>query len=109
VLCRLGLTRLNVYAGLAGFFNVRSAAELAGIPGPPPGPGIADRLVRELPLAIQDRAFDTNNQLYYPKQDPILVGADALPNGPVPPTWVPGEQTLALKAGQCSRSITHIM
>jgi hypothetical protein len=92
--CRLGITRLNVYAGLAGFFMVRNSfpqngPELPGIPYPPPGMG-PDKAVRELPLAIQDRAFDIFNQLYYPKQT-TLPAAEALPNGPVPPTWVPGE------------------
>uniref|UniRef100_A0A383VIA1 Plastocyanin-like domain-containing protein n=1 Tax=Tetradesmus obliquus TaxID=3088 RepID=A0A383VIA1_TETOB len=90
----LGITRLNVYAGLAGFFMVRDAfpqnsPELPGLPYPPPG-RVAPELVRELPLAIQDRAFDVNNQLYYPKQDNLtLPPTDALPLGPVPPTWVP--------------------
>ncbi|WIA31275.1 hypothetical protein OEZ86_002177 [Tetradesmus obliquus] len=92
----LGITRLNVYAGLAGFFMVRDAfpqnsPELPGLPYPPPG-RVAPELVRELPLAIQDRAFDVNNQLYYPKQDNLtLPPADALHLGPVPPTWVPGK------------------
>jgi spore coat protein A len=88
----LGITRLNVYAGLAGFFMVRNtlnSAELPGLPYPPAGVG-PDSDARELPLAIQDRAFDVSNQLYYPKQT-TLPPADALPNGPVPPTWVPGE------------------
>ncbi|WIA31356.1 hypothetical protein OEZ86_002257 [Tetradesmus obliquus] len=88
----LGITRLNVYSSLAGFFMVRNAfpqngPELPGLPYLPPGMG-PDSAVRELPLAIQDRAFDTSNQLYYPKQT-TLPAADALPNGPVPPTWVP--------------------
>jgi hypothetical protein len=92
--CRLGITRLNVYAGLAGFFTVRptlSGPELPGLPYPPPGLG-PDSAVRELPLAIQDRVFDIFNQLYYPKQTTAtLLAADALPVGPVPPTWVPGK------------------
>jgi hypothetical protein len=92
----LGITRLNVYAGLAGFFMVHNSfpqngPELPGIPYPPPGMG-PDSAVRELPLAIQDRAFDVNNQLYYPKQT-TLPPSDALPTGPVPPTWVPGKRT----------------
>jgi hypothetical protein len=83
-----------VYAGLASFFTVRatlSGPELPGLPYPPPGLG-PDSAVRELPLAIQDRAFDIFNQLYYPKQTTAtLPTTDALPNGPVPPTWVPGK------------------
>jgi hypothetical protein len=65
--CRLGATRLNVYAGLAGFFMLRdffpdTQPELPGLPYPPPGKG-PDSAVRELLLAVQDRAFDVNNQL----------------------------------------------
>jgi spore coat protein A len=90
----LGVTRLNVYAGLAGFFMIRNhfpdhKPELPGLPFPPPGRG-PNANVRELLLTIQDRAFDVNNQLYYPKQDALPAGT-ALPDGPVPPTWVPGE------------------
>jgi bilirubin oxidase len=88
----LGVTRLNVYAGLAGFFMLRDffpndKPELPGLPFPPPGRG-PNEAVRELLLAVQDRAFDTNNQLYYPKQDAVKP-EDALPRGPVPPTWKP--------------------
>ncbi|KAF6257813.1 hypothetical protein COO60DRAFT_1460964 [Scenedesmus sp. NREL 46B-D3] len=90
----LGATRLNVYTGLAGFFMIRSyfpdrKPELPGIPFPPPGKG-PNANARELPLVIQDRAFDVNNQLYYPKQSPTnLPPEEALPVGPVPHTWVP--------------------
>jgi hypothetical protein len=82
-----------VYASLAGFFMLRdsfpdSKPELPGIPSPPPGKG-PDSEVRELLLAIQDRAFDVANQLYYPKKEGVDA-EDALPRGPVPPTWVPG-------------------
>jgi hypothetical protein len=93
--CRLGATRLNVYTGLAGFFMIRNRfpdtkPELPGIPYPPPAKG-PDSAVRELLLAVQDRAFDVNNQLYYPKQsNEMLPHANVLPNGHVPPTWVPG-------------------
>ncbi|WIA16509.1 hypothetical protein OEZ85_013187 [Tetradesmus obliquus] len=88
----LGATRLNVYAGMAGFFMLRDSfpdnkPELPGLPFPPPGKG-PDSAVRELLLAIQDRAFDVNNQLYYPKKQGVKP-EDILPKGPVPPLWVP--------------------
>lgn len=67
----LGLTRTNVYAGLVGFYFVRekfpSAAngpELPGLPFPANDGAVATALVRELPLAIQDRAFLENSQLW---------------------------------------------
>jgi spore coat protein A, manganese oxidase len=63
----LGYTRLNVYAGMAGFYIVRDNIDtgktdnLAGLPSGP----------YEIPLAIQDRSFTCDGQLYYPtQQDP---------------------------------------
>ncbi|MCC6320701.1 MAG: multicopper oxidase domain-containing protein [Phycisphaerales bacterium] len=52
----LGLTRLNVYMGLAGFYLLRDDAE-AGL-NLPQGPN-------EIPLAIQDRSFTPAGQLRY--------------------------------------------
>lgn len=53
----LGITRLNVYAGLSGFYIIRDAWE--------------DNLNLpsgnyEIPLAIQDRIFRDDGQLFYP-------------------------------------------
>ena len=59
----LGATRINVYAGLAAFYFLRDPSSLdTGIPaagGLPAGN-------YEIELAIQDRMFDTNGQLYFP-------------------------------------------
>jgi len=53
----LGYTRHNVYAGLAGFFILRDPGhEPAGLPSGP----------YEIPLAIQDKMFTTDGQLWYP-------------------------------------------
>jgi spore coat protein A len=53
----LGITRLNVYAGLAGFYLLRDAAhEPSNLPS-----GAYER-----EIVIQDRMFDTNGQLFYP-------------------------------------------
>lgn len=61
----LGITRLNVYAGLAGFFIVRDAQEASlDLPQYP----------YEIPLVIQDRMFTPNGQLYYPTQPSPLPG-----------------------------------
>jgi FtsP/CotA-like multicopper oxidase with cupredoxin domain len=73
----LGMTRLNVYAGPAGFWLIRGGANdtAAGVlPGPAPVAGdtllelnapslVAGTInkratIREIPLAIQDRSFD---------------------------------------------------
>lgn len=65
----LGITRLNVYMGLAGFYFIRDANE--------------DRLRAnnvlpsypyEIPLMIMDRTFDQNGQLFYPSEDPSTPG-----------------------------------
>jgi len=58
----LGLTRLNVYAGLAGFYFVRDALDTGkgdnplGLPAYP----------YELAYAIQDRMFTDKGELFYP-------------------------------------------
>ncbi|HSD61705.1 MAG TPA: multicopper oxidase [Burkholderiales bacterium] len=52
----LGLTRLNVYAGLAGLYLIRDPWEEAlGLPSGK----------YELPLVIQDRSFYASGELYY--------------------------------------------
>ena len=57
----LGITRLNVYAGLAGFFIVRDDNEDALVAAHhlPTGP-------YEVPFVIQDRRFDAFGGLLYP-------------------------------------------
>jgi len=74
----LGITRLNVYAGLAGFYLLRDNNELRLLRQNvlPQGP-------YELGLAIQDRMFSADGQLFYPSTDPdIEPGFDPLPPGP---------------------------
>lgn len=92
--CRLGITRTNVFAGMAGFYFIRekfpsiaNGPELPGIPYPAYDGVIPLNRVRELPLAIQDRSFTTDSQLWYPVAD--QVPGTTLPNGPLPPRWVP--------------------
>ncbi|TNE65691.1 MAG: hypothetical protein EP344_02860, partial [Bacteroidetes bacterium] len=87
----LGITRLNVYAGLAGFYLLRDATEL-GL-GLPSGP-------YEREIVFQDRNFDTNGQLFMPAaggdqadcqspldpnlnlEEPILPAQLPVPGGP---------------------------
>lgn len=68
----LGITRLNVYAGLAGFYLLRDPAHEAAL-GLPSGP-------YDLELLFQDRAFQSDGSLFYPS-----VGD----NPDVHPNWVP--------------------
>jgi spore coat protein A len=67
----LGVTRLNVYAGLAGAYLLTDLS--LNLPTNLPGP--ADIV----PLVIQDRMFDTNGQLYFPN-----IGIN-----PEHPFWIP--------------------
>ncbi len=54
----LGITRLNVYAGLAGFYLIRDEAERSlNLP----------QGEFEIPLMLQDRLFHHDGSLYYPK------------------------------------------
>ena len=72
----LGITRLNVYAGLAGFYLLRDNMDTGRglapwLPGPAPQPGEdpngRDRSkIREIAIAIQDRSFNSDGSLFYP-------------------------------------------
>jgi spore coat protein A len=68
----LGITRLNVYAGLAGAYLLLDSAN--------PWPIDPTRII---PIVIQDRMFDTNGQLYFPAGPPFS------PNPMEHPFWVP--------------------
>jgi len=63
----LGITRTNVYMGLAGFYILRDANEnglrLSALPGDAP---VLPSHPYEIPLAIQDREFSADGSLYYP-------------------------------------------
>ncbi|HEY3367323.1 MAG TPA: multicopper oxidase [Symbiobacteriaceae bacterium] len=73
----VGITRLNVYAGLAGFYLLRDREE--------------DRLDLprgrfEIPLVIQDRTFNPDASLFYPAEwEPEFFGNTILVNGKVWP------------------------
>jgi spore coat protein A len=69
----LGITRLNVLAGLAGMYFVRDSVEDA-LPIP--------KGRYEVPLMIQDRLFNPDGSLLYPVQDPGV-------SPPIPPVWIP--------------------
>ncbi len=57
----MGVTRLNVYAGLAGFYIIHDANENALVAN-----HILPEKPYDIPLAIQDRMFTVGGQLYYP-------------------------------------------
>lgn len=58
----LGITRLNVYAGLAGFYILRDGQDNGKTNNPLNLPAYP----YEAALVIQDRMFDQNGQLFYP-------------------------------------------
>jgi bilirubin oxidase len=91
----LGMTRLNVYAGPAGFYLLRRGPgdlPSAVLPGPAPGVG-ADPFGRfyEIPLAIQDRSFNVDGSLFYPASREFFdeFAGPFVPASDVPPIWNP--------------------
>jgi spore coat protein A, manganese oxidase len=84
----LGITRLNVFSGLAGFYLIRDSRDtgLASNPiGLPAGP-------YEQELMIQDRQFDSNGQLLFPDGTPANnpTGLNGSPPNPdTHPYWIP--------------------
>ena len=91
----LGMTRLNVYAGPAGFYLIRRGpGDLppAVLPGPAPGVG-SDPFGRfyEIPIAIQDRSFNADGSLFYPDTRAFFDGFPGpyVPGTDVSPIWNP--------------------
>ncbi len=90
----LGLTRLNVYAGLAGFFVLRDNEDtgLVGNPlGLPGGP-------YELGFAVQDRMFRSNGDLFFPAfpGEPFYDDFITAQGANLPPNLFPGGGPTAL-------------
>jgi len=74
----LGMTRSNVYAGPAGFYLLRGGPDDAvtgRLPGPAPVSGSNPfGTFYEIPLAIQDRAFNADGGLFYPDNRAFFEG-----------------------------------
>jgi FtsP/CotA-like multicopper oxidase with cupredoxin domain len=102
----LGMTRLNVYAGPAGFFLVRGGPEgdkavldsrtgtTAVLPSPAPNENDMfppNKTYYEIPIAVQDRSFNTDGSLFYPDTRVFFDGivGDYIPDGPFSPIWNP--------------------
>ena len=109
----LGMTRVNVYAGPAGFYNIRGGPDgdlavrnsrtgrLALLPGPAPKqweqwfPSYM-RKYREIPIAIQDRSFNSDGSLFYPDTRSFFpdgpgsgITGPYIPDSDISPIWVP--------------------
>jgi len=72
----LGITRLNVYAGLAGLMPIIDPAN-----SPLGMPSLLDGY--DIPLIIQDRSFDTNCEIMY------NLASNPQPNPAAHPFWIP--------------------
>ena len=100
----LGMTRLNVYAGPAGFYLIRGGPDdvvldsrdgtAAVLPGPAPKENDKfppNKTYYEIPIAIQDRAFNADGTLFYPDTRAFFDGivGDLIPDGDFSPIWNP--------------------
>ena len=102
----LGMTRLNVYAGPAGFYLIRGGpagddgvldsrdGRVASLPGPAPRENDnfpPNKRYREIPIAIQDRSFNADGSLFYPGSRAFFdeIVGDFIPQGEFSPIWNP--------------------
>ena len=102
----LGMTRLNVYAGPAGFYIIRGGphgddavldsrfSTPAMLPGPAPKENDkfpSNKTYYEIPIAIQDRSFNTDGSLFYPNTREFFDGfaGPFIPDTDVSPIWNP--------------------
>ena len=101
----LGMTRLNVYAGPAGFYIIRGGPDdvvldvrtggPAALPGPAPRENDKfppNKPYREVPIAIQDRSFHADGSLFYPDARALfdeIVGPLIGSGGEFAPYWNP--------------------
>jgi spore coat protein A, manganese oxidase len=106
----MGITRLNVMSGLAGFYILRSQKD--------PVANLLPNGEFEVPLAIQDRNFQTNgefffstqgtNPLEHPYWNPTFLGNTIMVNGKVWPNMdvKQGQYRLRILDGSNSRFYT---
>ncbi|MGR0218938.1 multicopper oxidase family protein [Agromyces sp. ZXT2-6] len=102
----LGMTRLNVYAGPAGFFLIRGgphgddaviddrSGTTAVLPGPAPKENDKfppNKTYYEIPIAVQDRSFNDDGSLFYPDTREFFDGivGPYIPDGEFSPIWNP--------------------
>lgn len=102
----LGMTRLNVYAGPAGFYIVRGGpagddaaldsrfGTAAVLPGPAPRENDKfppNKTYYEIPIAVQDRSFDAGGSLFYPGTRAFFDGIPGpyIPDSDISPIWNP--------------------
>lgn len=90
----MGMTRTNVYTGPAGFYMVRDAGGDIVYSDPARTTlGTLPSGSEEIPIAIQDRSFNTDGSLFYPDSREFFDDFDGpyLPNpaSDIAPIWNP--------------------
>jgi FtsP/CotA-like multicopper oxidase with cupredoxin domain len=102
----LGMTRLNVYAGPAGFYLIRGgnggdgsvidsrSGKEAVLPGPAPKENDKfppNKTYYEIPIAIQDRSFCSDGSLFYPDTRELFdeFAGPYIPETEISPIWNP--------------------
>ncbi|MFZ3206669.1 MAG: multicopper oxidase [Pseudomonas sp.] len=102
----LGMTRLNVYAGPAGFYLLRGGpggdkavldsrfGSSAVLPSPAPREGDRfppNKTYYEIPIAIQDRSFNADGSLFYPDSREFFddIAGPFIPDTDIAPAWNP--------------------
>ena len=101
------MTRVNVYAGPAGFFIIRGGpsgdntlldSRTGQRPAKLPGPAPQDndqfppkKPYYEIPIAIQDRSFNTDGSLFYPNSREFFDNNPGpyIPGSEISPIWNP--------------------
>src|SRR5690606_34111258 len=100
-----GITRLNVYAGPAGFYLLRGGEHgedrvldartgrraVLPVTRGRGAQGRGEQSTYEIPLAIQDRSFNEDGSLFYPDSRAFFDGYTGpyVPQTPVAPVWNP--------------------
>ena len=102
----LGMTRLNVYTGPAGFYLIRGGPAgddavldsrdrtQAVLPGPAPKEHDkfpSNKIYFEIPIAIQDRSFTADGSLFYPDSRAFFDSfvQPFIPETEISPIWNP--------------------
>jgi FtsP/CotA-like multicopper oxidase with cupredoxin domain len=128
----LGMTRLNVYAGPAGFWLIRDAAGVGGetglvdgtiLPNPAPVAGqtvlelnthgagnaaTARDAIREIPIVIQGRSFNTDGSLFYPDNRAFFEGLNVAGTAGTPDEQFPGAPELQIDMDPATSDIAPI-
>ena len=92
----MGMTRVNVYAGPAGFYLIRGGVDDVNLGFNPPSETLNVGVnpaepITEIPIALQDRSFLQDGSLYYPDSRANFDGFTGpyAPTSDIAPIWNP--------------------